>query len=273
MAHRIPNEEWLHLAKVVPVGQQRRHIHLREGRDNMIVGNRDDRWWAYCQSCKAGAVEMKSHVLLMPREPVESRVMTIPDDAEYIPNLFGYQRDFVAMFLARKHMDLTYLPGLTRWSESRHRLYVPTRSGMMARDTSEKSGAKWLTMTGQQWLDHECAGRFNAACLVEDTFSFFKVQHVASKHNLPVTVYCSLGTKMHTALFLRCLQSHTAVSSFYDGDGAGWVGAAENSVRLVGAGIGSGLSPAVTCATRGLDPKDMVEDDIRAHLETLIGPY
>lgn len=269
---RLRNEDWLAQAKRVPIGQTLRVLHGREVTPALTIGNRDDRWWAYCQRCKCGAVEMKSHVLIVPTEPPQSRRLDLPQDAKAIDDLLGYQQEFIAKFLATKNMDMLHLPpdGGTLWSEERHRLIIRTSSGYMGRDTSERSPQKWLTYSAQQWLDHLEDRLYPTAVMVEDAFSFFKVAHAARANGLPVNVYCTLGTKMATPLFLRCLEHHRNVASFYDGDAAGWAGCNSNAKRLRGVGLASPLNADNQCAPAGKDPKDMASSDIAYKLRYII---
>jgi hypothetical protein len=233
----------------------------------MTVGNRDDRWWAYCQRCKIGAVEMKSHVLLVDREPPRSRDLALPHDMKYVHELPKWQQDHLAKFLTSKGMDFQYLPGVL-WSEERARLMVPDAYGhFMGRDTSGKSSQKWLTYNGQHYVGYAHATPL--ALLFEDCFSYHKVRW-AVESDL-VTCYCTLGTSIHDTLFLQLLKHHTRVASFYDGDAAGWSGAGRNLIRLAGVGLHAPFSNIDQCAPNGLDPKDMSILDIRSHVSKLYG--
>jgi len=274
---RIRNEEWLDKAKKCAINQQSRVVHGHEGDAAMVVGNTPDRWWCYCQRCKAGAVEMKSHVLLVQSEPPQSRVLTIPGDAKRVSELVEYQREFLAKFLASKHMDFGYLPTGVVWSESRHRLLVPTHklllaSGLfhteyMGRDTSGRSPEKWLTYNGQHYVGNVKHGK--RAVVVEDLFSYYKVQWALAKAGTPVDVFCTLGTAIHDKLFMLMLKNYEAVASFYDGDFAGHKGSATNLTRLRAAGIGVPVGGVDACAPDGLDPKDMEINAIQLHVRNI----
>lgn len=277
---RLNNEDWLHHAKRIPVGQQSRMFHGNEKRDNLIVGNRDDRWWAYCQSCKTGAVEHKTHVLYTGIEPPMSRDVSQPNDMRVVLALDMAEQNALATFLASKGMDWIYMPQGTAWSASRQRLMVPTKwdydaasrlrpCEWMGRDTSGKSPQKWITYNRQHYVgEHNGEGKY--ALLVEDIFSFLKVQWaLRSIQYDDYQVYCTLGTVIHDTLFLQLLQRHELVASFYDGDGAGYAGAVKNSTRLVGSGIGVRYPSTEQCAPIGLDPKDMDVDSIRAHVKAV----
>lgn len=274
---RLPNDEWLHLAKGCAVGQEKRVRHKHELSPAMNVGSTADRWWAYCQRCKIGAVEMKSHVMLVDREPPRSRDLTLPHDMKDIQALPKWQQDFLAKFLASKGMDFNYLHGV-KWSEERARLMVPTKwvdqgaRGVnpvewMGRDTSGKSGQKWLTYNGQHYVGEPQTTRL--ALLFEDCFSYQKAAWAVQSD--AVTCYCTLGTAIHDSLFLKLLKHHTKVASFYDGDVAGWFGSMKNHTRLHAAGIACDTHGKAQCAPEGKDPKDMSIFDIREHVAKLYG--
>lgn len=270
---RLRDEEWLAHAKRVHVGSTNRVQHRRESRKNLVVGNDADRWWAWCQSCKAGAVVKKEHALLVQREVKGSRDLTLPNDMRRIDELHGYEVDTVFGLLARKGMDRMYLPADLRWSESRHRLMVPTdRPGeWMGRDTSEKSPQKWLTYNGQHYVTVRRAKRFGVAVMTEDLFSAHKVAWAAEHYGLELGVFCSLGTTMHDALLAHLLLADCVlVSSFYDGDEAGWRGAHTNWKRLQAMSMDDPAPHPLQCAPSGLDPKDMRVSEIQLHLKHLI---
>src|SRR5574337_1075011 len=52
----LPQHEWLPHAKALAVGMKNRITHRNERRPNLVVGNAHDRFWAYCQACREGAV-------------------------------------------------------------------------------------------------------------------------------------------------------------------------------------------------------------------------
>lgn len=264
---RIPNEEWLHLAKGTGVGSSRRVRHGRERTEAMTVGNLPDRYWCYCQRCKTGAVEMKTHVLVGGPPPKESTSLVLPTDARGIHALLPHERDALTLQLARKSMDWTYF-GTTQvtWSASRARLLIHTPSGVMGRDTSERSDQKWLTYERQHFIAsgdaHPCV------LLVEDTYSYYKVKHALRMSAYNVSVICTLGTAIHDSLMLLLLQTARSVWSFYDGDAAGYRGALQNARRL--AELQGGGDVLTACAPPQKDPKDMNLGAIIEHVTSLL---
>lgn len=266
---RLPNDEWLHLAKGTPIGGQRRVRHKHERTDALTVGNREDRWWAYCQRCKAGAVEMKSHVLLGSVAPAESVALSLPSDGTAIHALPLYEQQNIASFLASKGMDLTYFEQTpVTWSRSRMRLLVHTPSGLMGRDTTGRSEQKWLTYERQHWIKDPRTFEWADVVLVEDCFSWAKIAHACKTQ--PVSVYCTLGTAIHDSLFLHLMHTAKRVYSFYDGDAAGWAGAVRNEQRLYAIGLSPGRATQFQmCAPRGMDPKDMDCAALDQHVRSL----
>lgn len=269
---RLPNDEWLLLAKGTAVGQKRRARHRSEGRENLVVGNEPDRWFAYCQSCRRGAVEMKSHVMIGGHAPSLSTDLSLPTDARAIRSLQQYEIDALTLLLARKSMDWMFFDGaLIEWSASRQRLLVHTPSGVMGRDTTERSPQKWLTYNRQHYIAAQ-ADRLATTyvVLVEDTFSYYKVAHALDRSGIACDVICTLGTSIHGSLMLWLLQHAERVWSFYDGDSAGWKGALANAKRLRAVGLQGPGDVLSACAPLTKDPKDMDLGAITAHVAALL---
>lgn len=261
----LSNDDWIHFAKRCAVGATRRVRHGNEKSDAMTVGNEADRWWAYCQRCKRGAVAFKSHVLHAPVTRALSNSLGVPADARGLHELAEYERGHVMSHLASKSMDPLYFEGVPlSWSASRQRLLVHTQSGIMGRDTSGTSGQKWLTYERQHYILPSRAGESARVLLTEDVYSQVKVQYAVGD---AVAVYCTLGTKMHAALLSLLLRRGVSqVVSFYDGDKAGRAGATSNELRLRALGLGLGKD---ACAPEGLDPKDLSIAAIREHVNSL----
>lgn len=273
---RLPDEEWLHLAKKLAVGVRSRHYHRREGRPNLVVGNEAGKWWAYCQACKAGGVVEKDHVRITGGSaPASSTHLDLPRDSVPILELDEFSRDAVLRLLAEKHMDQMYLPPL-HFSEQRKRMLIDTGQGWLGRDTTGHSPQKWLTYDGTLWLGPDVARAQKAAgsgsdgegvprlaVCVEDPFSFYKVRW-ALRDVPTVSTYCGLGTVLRPALRLHLLKYDT-VACFFDGDPAGVSGAKRESAAMRGLGVRS----VARCAPDGFDPKDLSIDDIRSFINEL----
>jgi len=261
VAVALTKDEWLHKAKALPIGGQRRVRHGNERRDNMTVGNEGDRWWAYCQACKVGGVEQKEHVRVTAQvAPKDSASLVLPHDMVHLLQAETAVRDGVLGFLATKNMDALYLPPLW-FSPSRKRLLLQTQQGWLGRDTTERSMQKWLTFTaGTTLLGEHRGGVKETAVVVEDPFSFFKVRWALQDHP-DIVVFSSLGTRVSDALSMMLL-GYRKVLFFYDGDSAGMSGASSESHRFRAFGAKS----FNVCAPLGKDPKDMTIDEIREHI-------
>lgn len=161
----------------------------------------------------------------------------------------------VMRFLAKKHMDGTYLPELW-YSASRKRLLLDTGYGWMGRDVTENSPQKWITYNRSSLLGQVLP--LSKAIVVEDTFSWYKVRWALNWADITgYSVICALGTGIQDALVLELLQAQS-VLWFFDGDPAGYKGAALGCKRMRGMGIPcSEVFPP-----EGSDPKDMKCIDI-----------
>lgn len=263
----LPKDEWLEAAKRVPKGQQRRVQHKHERGIDLVVGNTTDRWWAYCQRCKQGGVEMKTHVLTVQKELPRSRELSLPHDLTHIKNFPEEVQTAIVRFLVSKGVDVyMFPPASLSYSESRGRLFVSNPMGWMGRDLTGKSPEKWLTYSGQH-----CLMGVNpvgtVAVLVEDPFSMYKVQHAIDTSTMPrnlIDVYCCLGTAAHDSLMVRLIQRYTQIIPLMDGDLAGVKGARSIQTSVKALGL-RGAQLQLT-APMGLDPKDMHTQDIREHI-------
>lgn len=260
---RLPDEEWLHLAKKLAVGVRSRHYHRREGRPNLVVGNEAGKWWAYCQACKAGGVVEKDHVRITGGSaPASSTHLDLPRDSTPILELDEFSRDAVLRLLAEKNMDQMYLPPI-HFSEQRKRMLIDTGQGWLGRDTTGHSPQKWLTYDGSLWLGKQHGEVSDMAVVVEDPFSYYKVRW-AFREEPTVTVYCALGTVARPSLRIMLLP-YTDVVFFFDGDDAGVTGARREARAVRGLGTRAIARPAPD----GFDPKDLSIDDIRSFINEL----
>jgi hypothetical protein len=179
-------------------------------------------------------------------------------DMEHVFTSTKAVQDGVLGFLASKNMDAMYLPDLW-YSKSRCRVMIQHHGAWLGRDTTERSPQKWITYNRSNHLG-PIQARHNVAVVVEDPFSFFKVRWAMAGEG--ANVYTSLGTALSDELMLKLLKHHKRVIVFYDGDDAGYSGAARESHRLRSCGI----EAVAACAGHGADPKDMTIGAIRAVL-------
>ena len=256
---RLPAEVWLSTAKRLAVGSTTRVPHHgdRTNRPNLVIGHDNGAYWAWCQSCQIGGKVVKEHCLTPGKPaPAASTRLDKPRDMVRVRDMLREEQEGVAGFLARKHMDSIFLPELW-FSPERKRLLVPTPQGWLGRDVTENSPQKWLTYGRALHLDGGETG--NTAVVVEDTFSYYKVKYAV--RGTGIVPLSSLGTRLNDALLLR-LMTFDKVVLFYDGDKAGYAGAARGAKRLRALGVRA----EAKCAPAGYDPKDMQIHSIKEHL-------
>lgn len=253
------NEEWMHIAKRLAVGQGGRFRHGREDRMNLTVRNEPDRYWAWCHRCHEGGTVMKEHVLL--NAPIEESVSCEwPKDAVRIQGT-EYE-EIVAKFLANKGMDLMFLRDVL-YSPKSKRILLDLRGGLRdngihGRDITGRSATKWMN-----YLNTQVVGELpwrQPAVVVEDLFSMFKVQY--AMRGSPFQVVCALGTNVgHTLRSM--LVDASSIIWFFDNDNAGDAGANTGMVRMRPWDIPQyRVSPPQV----GDDPKDMDLGTIREML-------
>lgn len=253
----LHEHDWLQKAQALAVGMRVRVRHGRESRENMVIANAHDKWWAYCQRCHEGAVVQKEHVMLGScTQSAPGIDLTIPKDIAQ-PEPYSFEETTIARYLAKKHMDYLYFPEGVQYSQSRKRIMVQALGGWHGRDITDRSTSKWLNYSGQQIVGSVVPG--GSAVVVEDLFSWFKVRWVLrGAGSVPV---CALGTQAKPAL-VQALMKCERVLWFFDADAAGDAGAEQGMRRL---------APFVQHQRRlrppdGMDPKDM---DLRSLITTL----
>lgn len=268
MSGSFHREVWLAQAKRLPVGTTVRVPHPgdRTARANLIIGHDAGKYWCYCQSCKRGAVDEKSHVMVTGAQaPAMSADLSLPTDMVRIHELDDFSRSAVLAFLVSKNVDPMFLPELF-FSEGRRRLLLDTGLGWLGRDTTEASHQKWLTYHHTQFLSAGPVKAEATAVFVEDPFSYYKVAWALRGMADQFQVYCALGTRVRPALALEIAQ-HSRALAFMDGDKAGASGAAAARTQFKAYGVR--CTPA--CAPAGKDPKDMTAQEIRDHVAIAAG--
>lgn len=253
----LPEVEWLAKARSLAIGMTARVRHRGERRPNMVVGNDQGHWWAFCQACKQGGRKDKEHVLLgSGRAPEAPLSLDLPTDLR--PVRGSDYEALVGRFLASKGMDGLYLPKLW-YSENARRLCVQDDAEHWhGRDLTERSGAKWL----HYMKDHLVGEVGHLTVVTEDIFSLYKVRFALRRSEKPVAVCSTLGAGCSTEAALA-LKSCKQLVWAYDGDAAGDNGYASASKRM---------RPYVPKQYRarppeGQDPKDMQLGDIRRMIE------
>lgn len=259
---RLRDEEWLHLAKSLCVGETRRFRHGRERRENLVVSNEAARYAVYCNACKTGGIVDKEHVRLSDvRAPKDSEALSLPHDMHMLGGqLHSHTALGVAAFLALRGMDFMYLPPLS-FSPSRKRILIPTSQGWLGRDTTNRSPQKWVTYNHQTYLSSGVNSPL--AVVVEDPFSFYKTIYAV---NEGAAIYSSLGTHVSPELAMRLL-AHDRVIFMYDDDEAGRKGATKEAARFRAFGL---HSHSINVGG-GRDPKDLTIQEIQECLNLTTG--
>ena len=250
----LPQDEWLDQARRLHVGMTVRIRHGRETRDNLVIGNLHDRWYAYCHKCHEGGVVEKDHVVLTANTGPVDTECKLPDDIK--PVLASEFELPVAKFLASKNMDQLYLPELF-YSEKRKRLLIRDDLGRWhGRDLTGRSPMKWMNYSGA----HGIGVPFTYTAVTEDAFSMYKVRW-AMRQFPNFNAVCNLGTSASLNLVYKLSRSeHTQkVGWFFDADAAGDTGAEACHSRCKP----FSFKQYRVRPPEGLDPKDMTCTAIR----------
>lgn len=250
----LPQDDWLPQAQRLAIGMRMRVVHGRERTAAMTVANERDRWWAYCQRCKAGGVVEKSHVLLSAPLEVSEHELRVPSDLR--PVLGSDYQDTVGRFLARKGMMFPYLPKLWYSLSTKRLCLQDDTGGWHGRDMTERSQAKWLHYA----KPHIVGCVAPCTILTEDIFSMYKVRYAVRDTGYGTATTLGAGCSTSAALALK---NCTTLVWAYDDDEAGDRGARSARKRM------QLLVPKQFRARPpdGLDPKDMHCADIRELIE------
>lgn len=249
-------EEWLKKAQALCIGRTDRVFHKRETRPNLVIWNKGDRWSAYCHACHKGDVVMKEHVRLDVLSPeVKRSDLSLPQDMRLHSLMDEGTQAMLATFLASKGMDNLMMPPWY-YSCTRKRILIQLNEGWMGRDVTGTALEKWLTYNGQHYLWKARGAARHTVC-VEDTFSWLKVIW-ATEGRINCNVLCALGTGIKDSIMMRLLKQEY-VQFMFDGDAAGYKGAAEGAQRCRGLSIRA----TACCAPAGKDPKDLTGEEIR----------
>lgn len=293
----LPYEEWLPLAQALPVGQTCRRWHRTEGRPNLLVSNKPEGWSSWCFACNAGGFKPKEFVRVQPQAEPDRPRQGFPPDYIDIDECEPRVQYRIAVFLARKGLDLHHhLAGIhVGYSAAQDRLVLECwgqRPGVhwLGRALGDRQ-PKWITYSTvvsgyaeyampnpyspectvpsvrrylgphiDQWLGRpETPATSRSFVVVEDYLSALKVAH-AAPHALPVA---SLGTRLSNSLVELILDSGGPVCIMYDGDQAGARGSSAGARRLRGLGV----PVREVRPPAGLDPKDLTIQGIQELLE------
>lgn len=260
----LPENEWLHKAQALAIGQTSRTYHNEESRANLVIGNDVDRWWAYCHRCHEGGQVQKTHVVVGAEVQVQERFMPWPEDALPAPSSPLYRG--VYRTLLGKGIDLgSMLPGVPTYiSQRQGRLILASAQGWLGRAIGAVQ-PKWCAYSnpGQRpaVFAHHPHDRIARRCVVtEDYFSALKIRWTLNDPE--TTAIAALGTRVHNRLAAALLEADEVLFAF-DGDRAGADGWPAAARRL----RGLGKSVRICDVPQGLDPKDMQAHQIQEMLQ------
>lgn len=248
----LPTNEWLSDAKRIAVGSTNRVYHGAERRPNLVVRNLQDRYTAYCHSCKEGGVVMKDVVRVTANEFKTTPLSTNPGlllriDLESL----NVPVPKIVEFLHSKDMSLFTLQAQApMWSAKDQRIVFCTPDQVLGRDITGKSPAKWHMYRGAHNYARakDVSLEDKVVVLTEDFFSAAKGQHYC-----PDYVFVALvGTVLHPDLAVELMKAKHVILCL-DGDDAGWHGATSiaRKLNLLGIPYELRFPPA------GKDPKNM----------------
>lgn len=255
-------DSWFPHAKRLPIGQSKRLRHQCPGRvrstnaTNMVVANKGDRFVAYCQSCRKGGVQMKTHVIIKRTED-QQRYMPWPDDAVH------WQAVEMAPALHALLLDKGIDPGVVCpdqviwYSTKQSRLLFGTSLGWIGRAAADQA-PKWTGygFPAPAYHKHPADEWRDVWVVTEDYLSTLKVRWATPE----VTAVGLSGTAMPDALGAQLVQHKPRlVITFMDGDKAGREGAQRVAKRIRGLGFQCVDIPTPA----GLDPKDLKKHELQ----------
>lgn len=255
----LQGHEWLAEAKRLPVHGTVRIYHGAESRPNLVIRNLPDRWVAWCHACHEGDVRMKELVRLEPRVPSQHSLARAGAEPRTPGPLAAFDqctRAEQGMLLAHWHEKGVYW-GMQKelfagYSRQDCRAVYSTPEGLLGRDLTGHSKAKWYTYNREQRFATAARGLSGIAVVTEDLYSAMACAY-CSGHS----VYAALGTRIHPELVLE-LAKHQHVLQFWDGDDAG-DDAAQHSTRQLDL---LGIPNTWLRIPRGKDPKDLNQHEL-----------
>jgi len=217
----IPKEEWLDQAKRLHVGSSRRVYHGAEGKPNLLISNKHDKYTCWCFRCNKGGVRMKEQVALTKAPPVaQERAVMSSNPGPLVPvlSLPPDRLREVLVHLNEKGMSLELLAEMNPlYSQKDSRLVLTTPDVLIGRDTTGKHPAKWHTYIDATGFSRGAFREFTGTVvLVEDMYSAVKINQACPD----VLAVACLGTKVGIQLTSRLMVAQHVVL-WFDSDAAG----------------------------------------------------
>lgn len=259
----LPQEDWLDLAKKCPIGQARRVYHGAETRPNLIVRNEADRWSAYCHRCHKGGSVRKELVNLAGAQQAKApklsldpgRLVSILDAIEGKSRLEYEVVKRCILHWQEKGVSQDVLAWANpHWSQQDQRIVYMTQQGMLGRDLTGKSPAKWCSYDRQQRFAVGGNYLLQGAdiALTEDFYSACKITHYTDCIGVAM-----LGTSLAVELTSELIQAER-VFICTDADKAG----DEAIPRILQPLNLLNIRHYIAQPPAGLDPKDLTGDEL-----------
>jgi len=258
----LPEEEWLHQAKLCPVGQVRRVHHGAETSPAMVVRNDQDAWSAYCHRCGKGGRKKKELVRMVQPQPMrQQKPQGDPGPLISLDLVFsgcviappGLVQTCVEHWQAKGMSRDVVEAGNPHYSAQDHRIVYLLPEGMLGRSLWAESKSKWMSYNKHMRFasGSNVPLRGQRIALTEDWYSARKISHYTDWVGVAM-----LGTHLSPELTAElCAAAEVALCT--DGDLAGDAGAvkAHRTLELLGV-------PTKFAQPKGCDPKDLTPEEL-----------
>lgn len=253
----IHPDEWLQDAKSCHVGGSKRVYHGRESNPNMVVWNNEDSWSCWCHKCHKGGKVRKELVQIRHKQPEKLPSRGVPRDllpisyvttnkivTEWMPRMIRHWQEKGVSFQVLERYNPMF-------SVADQRIVFHTEQGVIGRDLSGQSKAKWYNYTDGMRFAVAHKGEYSGMVLTEDFYSAAKISFYT-----PYMGIACLGTRVAPALTVLLLDAGVPIGYMLDGDKAGHDGEHYYG-RMFGV---LGLDARKITTPEGLDPKDLPPD-------------
>ena len=211
MLNDIIREDWLPIAKGLPVGQSLRVDHGHRSPKCMHIENAPGKYWCYCHACSKGDVVYKEYATLCERQAPKE--VHLPKDIVEL-DLDDPKHERAAALLVGK-MHGMFLPNDVRLyaSQTSPRIWIRHSAQQYSgRLLPGYSGAKWLHFG----ITSHIGKPDGQVVLYEDVLSYYKGMYAYPKINH----VCCMSTRVDPRLYSQLLKCSRIVCAF-DADSAG----------------------------------------------------
>lgn len=258
----IPQEEWLHEAQRLPLGQSRRVYHGAERRPNMAVYNNADGWSCWCHACHAGGRVKKEFPQLLPTAPEMRSGTGLPSDRVPLTEVGERVVERIVRYLAPRGLDFeTHIRPLgPQYTEKYDRLLLPQQGGALVGRALGDQPAKCIVYSSGKHplLAMHPSDSIKPGCdlvLFEDYLSTLKAREALGGAYTCVSIQ---GTSPARAARAELMQASTA-TLMLDGDKAGYEATPKVAAMLRALGV----HVRTVRTPEGQDPKNLKNAEIR----------